>query len=46
LQEQFYGVHQPFGIDLPEMYRGVFPFVGLQILVVFLIILFPPLDKR
>jgi TRAP-type mannitol/chloroaromatic compound transport system permease large subunit len=31
------------GLDLPEMYRGVFPFVGLQALVVIIIILFPQL---
>ncbi|MDZ7698857.1 MAG: TRAP transporter large permease subunit [Deltaproteobacteria bacterium] len=31
------------GLDLPEMYRGIIPFVGLQIIVVVLIILFPQL---
>ena len=31
------------GLDLPEMYRGIVPFVGLQVLVVILIILFPDL---
>ena len=31
------------GLDLPEMYRGIVPFVGLQVLVVVLIILFPQL---
>lgn len=31
------------GLDLPEMYRGIVPFVGIQILVVILIILFPQL---
>jgi tripartite ATP-independent transporter DctM subunit len=31
------------GLDLPEMYRGVVPFVGLQIIVVVLIIIFPDL---
>ncbi len=31
------------GLDLPEMYRGIVPFVGLQVLVVILIILFPQL---
>ena len=29
------------GLDLPEMYRGVVPFVGIQVLVVILIIVFP-----
>ena len=31
------------GLDLPEMYRGIVPFVGLQVFVVILIILFPDL---
>jgi len=31
------------GLDLPEMYRGVVPFVGIQVLVVILIIVFPQL---
>jgi tripartite ATP-independent transporter DctM subunit len=31
------------GLELPEMYRGVVPFVGLQALVVVLIIIFPDL---
>jgi TRAP-type mannitol/chloroaromatic compound transport system permease large subunit len=31
------------GLDLPDMYRGVVPFVGLQILVVIIIIIFPGL---
>ncbi|MFO7984606.1 MAG: TRAP transporter large permease subunit [Desulfatiglandaceae bacterium] len=31
------------GLDLPEMYRGIIPFVCLQVLVVLLIILFPQL---
>jgi len=31
------------GLDLPEMYRGVVPFVGLQIIVVILLIVFPDL---
>jgi tripartite ATP-independent transporter DctM subunit len=31
------------GLDLPEMYRGIVPFVGIQILVVVIIILFPGL---
>ncbi|OEU45071.1 MAG: hypothetical protein BBJ60_11475 [Desulfobacterales bacterium S7086C20] len=29
------------GLDLPEMYRGIVPFVGIQMLVVILIIVFP-----
>jgi TRAP-type mannitol/chloroaromatic compound transport system permease large subunit len=31
------------GLELPEMYRGIIPFVGLQILVVIIIIVFPDL---
>ena len=29
------------GLDLPDMYRGIVPFVGIQMLVVILIIIFP-----
>ena len=29
------------GLDLPDMYRGVVPFVGIQVIVVILIIVFP-----
>ena len=29
------------GLDLPDMYRGIVPFVGIQMVVVILIILFP-----
>lgn len=29
------------GLDLPDMYRGIVPFVGIQVLVVILIIIFP-----
>lgn len=31
------------GLDLPEMYRGIIPFVGLQIIVVVLTVVFPQL---
>ncbi|MBW2102544.1 MAG: TRAP transporter large permease subunit [Deltaproteobacteria bacterium] len=31
------------GLELPEMYKGIVPFVGLQVLVVILIIVFPQL---
>ena len=31
------------GLELPEMYRGIVPFVGLQVLVVIIIIVFPDL---
>ena len=29
------------GLDLPDMYRGIVPFVGIQVIVVILIIVFP-----
>ncbi len=29
------------GLDLPDMYRGIVPFVGIQVVVVILIIVFP-----
>jgi tripartite ATP-independent transporter DctM subunit len=31
------------GLEIPEMYRGIIPFVGLQIFVVILLIVFPGL---
>jgi tripartite ATP-independent transporter DctM subunit len=31
------------GLEIPEMYKGIVPFVGLQIMVVVLLILFPGL---
>ena len=39
----FYLKGLDLGLDLMEMYKGIVPFVFLQILVVIALILFPPL---